>query len=206
MKNDDNRVFLGFENESYPAGTHMCLIYNDERERRKIIGKYLEGGYKGGERVAYFADEISPPEVFEWLTEMGIEISDEERETRFSSTGAADTYCPNGTFDPQQMLNTLRSFYESSISDGYSNCRVSGEMGWALKGIPGSDRLMEYEALVNDVLETHPVTAVCQYDAKKFDGATILQCLEVHPYIIVRGQIVHNPYYLRPEQFLSRSH
>jgi hypothetical protein len=62
---------------------------------------------------------------------------------------------------------------------------------------------MEYEALVNKVLETHPVTAICQYDADRFDGETILRCLEVHPYMIIRGQVVHNPFYMKPEDFIK---
>ena len=70
-------------------------------------------------------------------------------------------------------------------------------------GTPGSDRLMEYEALVNNVLKTHPITAVCQYDANRFSGATIVDVLKVHPMMIVRGQIVRNPYYMKPEDFLK---
>lgn len=54
------------------------------------------------------------------------------------------------------------------------------------------------------MLETHPVTAICQYDANRFDGDTILQCLEVHPYMIVRGQVVQNPFYMKPEEFIER--
>jgi hypothetical protein len=64
---------------------------------------------------------------------------------------------------------------------------------------------MEYEALVNEVVITHPVTAVCQYDANKFSGSTILDVLKVHPMMIVHGQIVRNPYYIKPQDFLNRN-
>jgi hypothetical protein len=65
------------------------------------------------------------------------------------------------------------------------------------------ERLMEYEAMVNDVLVTHPITAICQYDANCFDGATILDVLRVHPMMIVQGQIVRNYYYMKPEDFIK---
>ena len=52
-------VDLGFTEEKFHDGTHMCLIYNDEQERRKIIGKYLESGLLSGEKVAYFADDAT---------------------------------------------------------------------------------------------------------------------------------------------------
>lgn len=68
---------------------------------------------------------------------------------------------------------------------------------------PVKIRLMEYEPKVNNVLKEYPVTAICQCDAGKFDGATILECLKVHPYMIVNCQIVKKTYYLKPEDYLS---
>jgi len=181
----------------------MCLIYSDDMERRKMISKYLESGIVTGEKVAYFADIMTPQEVQDWLANMEIELHQGDKAQQFNVTIAEDTYCPKGKFVPNEMLDTLRSFYRQTIDEGYPGCRVSGEMSWALKGIPGSDRLMEYEALVNDVLVTHPVTSICQYDANLFDGATILDILKVHPMMIVRGQIVRNPYYIKSEEFLK---
>ncbi|MEE4365110.1 MAG: MEDS domain-containing protein [Desulfotignum sp.] len=200
---NDGAVSLGFDNKAYAAGTHMCLIYNDEAERRQIITKFLEGGLKTGEKVAYFVNEISPGDVRAWLEEMDITIPQKNLDAAFTAAEAQKTYCPDGTFIPERMLATLRDFYDQSVEQGYPHCRVSGEMGWALKNLPGSDRLMEYESRINVLVTTHPVTAVCQYDAGRFDGATILKCLEVHPYMIVRGQVVHNPYYMTPEEFLG---
>jgi hypothetical protein len=190
MKRDRSNISLGFSNKAYPAGTHMCLIYNDEAERRKIISKFLDGGLRTGEKVAYFVEKISPTDVYSWLEELDITLPEKDLYASFTAADAQKTYCPDGTFVPDRMLATLREFYDQSVEQGCPHCRVSGEMGWALKNLPGSERLMEYESLVNVVVTTHPVTAVCQYDANRFDGATILKCLEVHPYMIVHGQVV----------------
>ena len=196
-------VNMGFTEEQFPAGTHMCLIYSKEEERKKIISKFLEGGISSDEKVAYFAVEMSPEQVKTWLREMGVEMPAEDKNGSFNVSSTADTYYPDGTFKPEAMLDNLKTFYKGAKTEGYSASRVSGEMSWALKGMPGSNRLMEYEAKVNDVLAEYPVTAICQYDANKFDGATILQCLKVHPYMIVHGQIVRNPYYMKPGDFLK---
>ena len=131
---------------------------------------------------------------------MGLDLPESDG---FSITDAVKTYSPSGNFVPETMLNTLREFYGQAKRSGYPNARVSGEMSWALKGIPGSERLMEYEALVNEVLITHPVTAICQYDANRFSGATILDVLKVHPMMVVHGQIVQNPFYMKPQDFLK---
>jgi MEDS: MEthanogen/methylotroph, DcmR Sensory domain len=198
-----NLTPMGFTPKPFPAGTHMCLIYSDDLERRTIIGKFMESGLRAKEKVAYFADAMKPEEVRAWLQNMGVELPDNDG---FSIGDAANTYCSSGAFVPEIMLQTLRKFYGQAINEGYPNARVSGEMAWALRGIPGSDRLMEYEALVNEVMVTHPVTAICQYDASRFSGATILDVLKVHPMMVVHGQIVHNPFYMKPQDFLKDYH
>ena len=198
--NRKNLADMGFTKKSFPAGTHMCLIYSHDDERRNVIGRFIESGIIGKEKVAYFADVMKPEEVREWLRNMEVELP---QENGFSIRVAENTYCPDGEFVPEKMLHMLRTFYTQAKADGYPNVRGSGEMSWALRGIPGSDRLVEYEALLNELVVTHPVTAICQYDANQFSGATILNVLKVHPMMIVHGQIVYNPYYIKPQDFLK---
>ncbi|PIQ97072.1 MAG: hypothetical protein COV67_06205, partial [Nitrospinae bacterium CG11_big_fil_rev_8_21_14_0_20_56_8] len=65
------------------------------------------------------------------------------------------------------------------------------------------DRFLEYEARINDVIVDYPLTTVCLYDAQVFDGKMIYDVLKVHPLMIVHGQVVHNPCYMKPEEFLK---
>jgi hypothetical protein len=190
-------ISLGFTEETFPAGSHMCLIYSSETERRELIFKFLEAGLAAGEKVVYFADTVSPdefPRIFR----------DGEKPRGFEVFPAEKAYYPDGKFSPGDMLATLRAAYRQAKNDKYPGIRASGEMTWALRGIPGSDRLMEYEALLNDLLVDFPITAVCQYDTNRFDGKSIFDVLQVHPMVIVHGQIVRNPFYLRPKDFLRR--
>lgn len=205
MSTIQRQAAMGFTDEKFPAGTHMCLIYDNEDERRKVIGKFLSAGMQEHEKTAYFADTMDPADVETWLREMGVDLPEHGNAPAFSITVAENTYCPNGKFVPETMLNTLRGYHKAVVDEGYPGGRVSGEMSWALRGIPGSERLMEYEALVNDVLVTHPITAICQYDARRFDGALVFDVLKVHPMMVVHGQIVKNPYYMRPQEFLNRA-
>ena len=195
-------VDLGFTPERFPAGTHMCFIYNDERERRALISRYLEAGIDGGERVGYFADVEEL--VDDYLAELGVRLSTAARERRLLLSRARDTYCPDGRFDIERMLGNLVRFHHDCEACGVGGGRVSGEMGWALEPVEGREGLIEYEARVNLVLRDHPVTAICQYDANRFDGATLFDVLSVHPMMVVHGQVVNNPYYVAPETFLER--
>ncbi|MCX6270941.1 MAG: MEDS domain-containing protein [Bacteroidetes bacterium] len=203
MSAPHSEVDLGFTARKHSAGTHMCLIFQDEKERRKIISKFLEKGLLEHEKVAYFADVMTREEVIKWLQGCEIDITEAITASDLEIQDSITAYCSGGKFVPAVMLERLKTFYNDFVANGYKHGRVSGEMSWALKGIPGSERLMEYEAWVNEVFKTHPITAICQYDANKFSGTVIMDVLRVHPMMIVRGQIVHNPYYMTTEMFLK---
>ena len=78
-------------------------------------------------------------------------------------------------------------------------------MSWCLvEGRADKASLLEYEARLNMLVAEHPITACCQYDVRRFDGRTIMDVLAVHPVMIVRGQVVKNPYYTDPNEFLRQ--
>jgi len=203
MNQSRRSVPLGKSRELFPEGSHVCLLYSDDRERRDEIGAYLSLGLEGREKVGYFADTTAPEEIAAWLASAG--AAPGAIEEAFRVLDAPGVYCPSGRFEPDEMLATLRRFYEEAIGAGYPGARITGEMTWALRGFPGSERLVEYEARINTLVEATPITAVCQYDARRFDGATILDVLRVHPMMIVHGQIVRNPYYTRPEELFTKN-
>jgi hypothetical protein len=200
MNNLGQEMDIGFTQEVVPECHHLCLIYDSEEQRRKIVSEYLAAGLKRGELVRYFADTTTPDDVRAWLLETGIELREDRS---FGITKAESAYCPSGRFVPQQVLDNMVSRYAMAKKAGYSGSRACGEMTWALRGIPGSDRLLEYEVGINTIHETFPYIGMCQYDARLFDGAMLFKVLQVHPYMIAQGQIVRNPFYMRPGEFLA---
>ncbi len=193
---------FGFTTEIIPECHHICLIYDSEEQRRKIVSQYLAAGLKQGEIVRYFADETSPEEVHAWLLETGIEPSKAEEGEPFKIVKAENAYCPSGKFVPQVVIDSAISRYAMAKAAGYTGSRVSGEMTWVLRGIPGSDRFLEYEMGLNTIRETFPYIGMCQYDARRFDGAMLFKVLQVHPFMVAQGQIVRNPFYIKPGESL----
>jgi DNA-binding CsgD family transcriptional regulator len=120
---------------------------------------------------------------------------------RLSISNVEDTYFPTGVFVPEAMIESLEQLYKDSCDDGASGCRATGEMSWALRNVPGSDHLVEYESEINSLLRRAPITVLCQYDTEQFDGETLFRVLSVHPLMVVRGQIMRNPCYIEPEEF-----
>ncbi|MBD2427797.1 MEDS domain-containing protein [Phormidium sp. FACHB-1136] len=198
-------IDMGFTAEPFPANTHMCYIFNDEDERREVIARYTNSGITSEELVGYFADLDNADLLEEYLLSIGIHPPDASHRDHVMFCPAHTVYCPDGHFTAKEMIRRLKALHHTCQEHHWPNVRVTGEMSWALSPhITGAEELVEYESRLNLLMETHPLTAICQYDANRFDGATLFEILQVHPMMVVRGQIVRNPYYLPPEEFLTR--
>lgn len=197
-------IKLGFTNEPFPAGVHICQIFTHEQERDLSLMQFLLSGLRNGERSACFSDEVSFKEIERYFAQHDCSLQDFTEQGAFSHQKTTDVYFENGRFDPDRMLELLRGYYQQSQADGYAFSRVIGEMACEVDQMHGGTRLLEYESRVSMLQRECPVTAVCQYNANKFDGGTIMEIIQVHPMMVVRGNVVHNPFYIPPEDFLAR--
>ena len=202
MTNIKSMVSLGFIGEKVPAGTHICQIFSDDDERNDALLKFLVSGLQSGERAACFSEKVDDKTINEFFSENGLSFTELSRQGAISLSGTKDVYFEDNRFDPERMLDLLGDFYRDSIASGYAAARVIGEMSPEVQGLPGGERLLEYESRVSLLLKEFPVTSVCQYDAHAFDGATIMDILTVHPHMVVRGAVIHNPFFIPPEDFL----
>ncbi|MFQ6079806.1 MAG: MEDS domain-containing protein, partial [Thermodesulfobacteriota bacterium] len=114
-----------------------------------------------------------------------------------------DAYMREGVFDPDGMIALLRGETERALAEGYPALRVTGEMTWALRGLPGSERLIEYEARLNEFFPGSKCLAICQYDRRRFDPAVLLDVLRTHPIAVVGTEVYDNFYYIPPAELLG---
>ena len=91
-------------------------------------------------------------------------------------------------------------------SDGYSFCRLVGEMTWALRDAPGVEHLVGYESELNRVTASYPVIVLCLYDLDRFSGEVVVNIVKTHPQVLIQGILVENPYYVRPDEYLRSAH
>ena len=196
-------VDLGFVAARVPHGSHICQVYGTDSERDLALLRFVARGLAAGEATACFSDVFDTGECAPWFSNEGISLEAERQGGRFFSSGAEAMYFKDGYFDPERMYSAIIDFHNHSVATGCTGARLIGEMSPAITQIEGGSRLFEYEARVNWVLLDHPVTAVCQYDARAFSGATIMEVLSVHPMMVVRGSVVRNPFYVSPEEYLS---
>jgi DNA-binding CsgD family transcriptional regulator len=199
MQDADRRVDLGFAPDRYAEGIHLCCLFSDEPERASVVHPFVYAGLRDGEDVEYLA-EGSPDDVRARALDPRSEGSlSPDQLGRLSIKSALDTYCPSGVFIPEVMLDHLRYIHEQARADGSTGGRVVGETDWVTNAIPGTERFVEYESAINKLTAETPLAILCEYDTGTFDGGTLLEILNVHPMMVVQGQIMRNPYYLPPD-------
>ena len=198
-------IDLGFTEAHLPAGTHICQIYSEDKERDTSLLKFLLRGLQLNEANACFSENVSPDTIKSYFAEHGISMDEAQKKSALTLGKTTEVYFKDNVFNPERMLSLLEQFHEKAMTDGYSAARVIGDMSPEISRVSGGSRLLEYESKVSLLLRTHPITTVCQYDARAFDGAMILDVLKVHPMMVVRGAVVQNPFFVPPEEVLGQS-
>lgn len=202
MQGHPSSVSLGFTTERFQAGVHICQIFTEDQEREAALLAYLRSGLQDGERCACFSDREPVSAIASDLARHGLSYEERRATGAISIDATREVYFKGDRFDPDRMLEVLTAYHDASVHDGYPAARVIGEMTPDVQRVEGGSRLLEYESRVSLLLRDHPVTCVCQYDARSFDGALIMDVLKVHPLMVVRGAVVRNPFFVPPEEFL----
>lgn len=203
MDSSLHRCSLGFANQAFAPGVHVCHIYNDDNERLDAIKQFLLTGVQGGERSSCFSEHCDERAIADEFDRHGLSFSEISTAGAVTLGGVRDVYFEAGNFDPERMLAKLRQLYRQGLETGHRAARIIGDMLPEVLEIAGRQRLLEYESRVTLLQRDHPITAVCQYDARAFNGADILEILKVHPLMVVQGAVIHNPFYIPPETYLE---
>src|SRR5579871_1642768 len=151
-------------------GDHYCGIFSSDAEQRRIAIDFVHLGIERNEKMLYLVNLQTAAQLESTLATAGIDAEALIKKGQLVILTAKETYLKDGTFDPARMIEALKQETVQALEAGYLALRVTGEMTWALAGEPGSERLVEYEALLNQFYVEYPQCyAICQYDQRRFD-------------------------------------
>ncbi|MCD2192920.1 MEDS domain-containing protein [Actinomycetospora endophytica] len=194
---------MGLPGVRLTPGDHICAFFRGARERDALLVPYLREGLRAGDMCLCVTDDPTAA-VGELVAESA---SDPElARGRLRSTDSESTYLADGCFVIDRMLG----FWETEVGgavvrDGFDSVRSVGEMTWALSGRPGVEGLISYESRLNDFLPRYPLVALCLYDLERFsDGEIVVEILQTHPAVLIGGELVENPWYTDPHDYLGR--
>ncbi|MFP4034434.1 MAG: MEDS domain-containing protein [Desulfovermiculus sp.] len=185
------------------VGDHLCCLYMTEEEHREILVPFIRDGLEQGDKVLYIVDARTAESILGFWDRQSPSTVQYPTSGQLVIAESRETYIRNGLFDPDAMLAMLQVETDAAVSQGFRALRVTGEMSWALRGLPGSERLMEYEGKLNQFFPANPVIGMCQYDMRRFEPNVLLDVLATHPIAVVRNTCYENMYYMPPEEFLG---
>lgn len=186
-------------------GSHLCCLFETEDEHRVQVTCYVQQGLEKGERVLYIVDAHTAETIRGYLYAEKLAVDDYIARQQLAILTVQDAYMRSGAFDPDKMIGLLNAETERTVAEGYPALRVTGEMSWALRGLPGADRLIEYESKLNLFIPTSKCIALCQYDRRKFSAEILLDVVSTHPMVVIGTECYDNFYYMPTSHFLQRA-
>jgi PAS domain S-box-containing protein len=187
------------------CGDHFCFLYETDEEHQALLTPFLRQGLERDEKVLYILDAHTAEAILGYLRDDGLEVESYLTSGQLRILTPDETYLQGGIFDPYRMIALLQTEMEHALAEGYRALRTAGEMSWVLRGLPGSERLIELESKLNMFYPGSKCLGICQYDRRRSDSAVLLDVLVTHPNVIVGTEIYDNFYYI-PQTDLGQDH
>ena len=199
--NSEREVTLCGQHVNAPG--HICAFFDSRDQQYDALLPYFKEGLASSEQVVTILEDDMFDEHNSRIEAAGIPVQQATETNRLKIVSSNDTYLHNGSFAADRMYALLERMLSEAHASGFRAVRVSGEMKWALRNLPGTDQLMEYEARINHLTDRYDCTVMCVYDIAKISGRAVLDVLATHPQVLMGDTIYENPYYVPPIAFLK---
>ena len=184
--------------------THICAFFESEKQEYDCLVPYFAEGLVQNEQVVTIRDADQVGKHTDALRAHLPKFVDPAiRANQLRVVASEETYLKDGVFESDRMYAMLQQVLKEAGSGPYQRVRTCGDMTWALRDMPGTDELMEYESRVNQLTTEHDCTLMCVYDVNKFSGRAVMDVLATHPMVVMGDRIYENPYYVEPTSYLQ---
>ncbi len=201
MKKQQSVTLCG---ETLVGPRHICAFFDSREEQYETLLPYFKEGIDNKEEVITILEGHTHSEHCTRLSNGGMHVNESMKNGQLKILSSEETYLKGSSFASERMFNMLEDVLKSAQDGPYGTVRTCGDMEWALKNLPGTDELIEYEARVNLLTPKYECTLLCVYDINKFSGRVIADVLATHSHVIMNGRIHTNPHFVEPVEYLEK--
>jgi hypothetical protein len=180
----------------FHQGAHICAIYDNAEEQRLVAVVFIADGLSARERCIYVGN--SPDELDRFrsgLRTAGIDVTEAERSRALVLLPPQRAHLADGRFEIEPMLRMLNAAVEDALNDGFAGLRICGDMSWLLDNPPGSEHVVEYEAMLNEFFRNVRGLAMCQYDRLRLpEGILDRAGIATHSSVVIGNRHKANPF------------
>lgn len=179
---------------AFQRGQHVCAIYDTPDEQRAVAIAFIGDGLRKQERCLYVAESAADVEKFRGLLQdVGIDAHNAETSGALILMTSDDAHLVDGCFDSERMLRMLNDTVEKALNDGFTGLRTCGDMSWLLRDAPGTQHVVEYEAVLNQFFRNVRALGMCQYDRARLPAHFVDHAgLASHSTVVMAGEHLTN--------------
>lgn len=160
-------------------GEHACCFYDSDEQQHELLADFIHTGIASGHRVVCVGDAASTRRILEeCVTEPRAQAA--IAGGQLEVTGSEQMYIAGGYFDPDRLPGRWQQETDRALDAGFAGVRVTGDVTWYTRELPGVGRLMEYEHALSEILAEMPASALCQYDRRRLDDDLLAEAEAAH--------------------------
>ena len=182
---------------------HLCVCFEAPEQRLAALVPHLALGLERGEKCIYLADGEGPAAVAA-LKAAGVDVDAASRRAALRVIERRETPFDDGPFEPARLIDWWRRCADEAAKEGFSKICVAAEMLVAVGPDSTAERVGEYEARLESLVQELSFRALCLYEREKFDARTIRRVLATHPLVVVNDAVYRNSYQVSPVEYLAR--
>lgn len=167
-----------------PAGTlrdgeHACCFFDNDEQQETLLGAFIEAGLRTGRKVICIADAASTRRIVGACAARPAGQAAVDR-GQLEIASSDEMYIAGGFFDPDRLPRRWQHETARALEEGYPGLRVTGDVTWYTRELPGVERLVEYERALSGILAGTAAAALCQYDRRRLDDGLLAEALGSH--------------------------
>lgn len=199
-RNISPKIPFGITGDEVDLGSHLIYFWQSEQEFAHGV-RFLEPGLMGEDHCVVFGHDEATERVFQLLHGKGFDtesLTQQRRITLLRREGPAST-----------TLSDIEDVFRAAIRAGAPAIRYLGNLGFGEAPLPGKgiEDVLELEARVTTITKRFPAVVVCMYDVNTLPGRLILKGgFQTHPVAVCGDHVIHNPFYIREDEFLREIH
>lgn len=165
---------------SVRAGEHACCRFADGDDRERLAVAFARDGLRRGDKVVYLFDGDDPVPLLSRLGQLDRVFESAIASGQFELRPSRDAYIPDGRFEADRMLATLRELHDRALAEGYRGLSLTGEIPVALCELPGVEQLTVCEARLESDMDAPSYSILCHYDHGRFAPEVLSGVVEAH--------------------------
>jgi hypothetical protein len=164
---------------------------------------FIKTGLQSGDQT-YCLSQLPTDAVLDgFLADFGVSLGGAKQSGQLHTALNRDFYLNEGTFDYQRVIGQWDALLSEARSKGSSGIWAIADVLAELSYLKGGTQLVIYESKLEEWMNHHRATIVCQYDARVFDACSIMNVLKVHPLVLANGKVAASPFFAAPDKRMS---